>query len=103
MRHHVKYFKYNQTYVFDHGRHIPLNNVTLYISNTSDLFLIGSRKAETATTAVIDCSGKSTGFLFHNFSNIVISNLTFAACHIHKRKGPSVILRFLDGFDLHLL
>lgn len=100
MHRHDDYFKSNQTYVFDQGRHMPLINFTLNISNTSNLSLIGSKKAE---AAIIDCSGQSTGFLFQFFLNIIISDLTFVSCHIHKHKGPSAILVFLDGLDLHLL
>ena len=103
MRLHDDYFKSNQMYVLDHGRHIPLNNFTLNVGNKSNLSLIGSKKVETATDTSIDCRGQSVGFLFHHFSNIFISNLSFVACHIQKHKGSSAILMFLNGFDLHLL
>ena len=103
MYRHDEYFKSNQAYVFDQGRHFPLHNFILNISNISDLFLIGSKKVETATESVIDCSGQTTGFLFQYFSNIIISDITFAACHILKFKSPSAILMFLNGFNLHLI
>ena len=103
MRQHGEYFKSNQMYVFDQGRHAPLDDFVLHVNSTSNLFLTGSKKVETATMAVIDCNGQSTGFLFHFFSNIIISNLSFAACHIQKLKSASAILMFLNGFDLHLL
>ena len=98
-----KYFMPNQTYVFDHGKHTP--NFTLSVNNASNLFLIGSMGVETAKAAVIDCNGRSTRFLFQFFSNIVIANLTFSACHIQKpeSRSKSAILMFLSGSDLRLL
>ena len=96
-----KYFNSNQAYVFDHGKHTP--NFKLSVNNKTNLFLNGSKGVETDNAAIIDCNGQSTGFLFQFFSNIVIANLTFSACHIQRHHFPPAILNFFSGSDLYLL
>ena len=100
------YFMSNQIFVFDQGRHTPLDNFTLKVSDVTNLSLIGSRRVETSAEAVIDCKRRFTKFLFQHFSNITIANLTFSACQISKFAKhppiPSATLVFVWGFYLHI-
>ena len=54
MNHNVEYFK--QTYIFEHGRHSPLDNFTLKIKHKRNLVLVGQGEVERSEAAIIDCN-----------------------------------------------
>ena len=106
MNHNVEYFKSNQTYIFEHGKHSPLDNFTLKIKHKRNLVLVGQGEVERSEAAIIDCNGGSTKFLFQYFSNIIVANLTFSACTVQRyssTKHPSATLVFITGYYLQLL
>ena len=108
MNHSSEHFKSYETYVFQRGKHNPLDQFTLNISNVTNLKLVGPDKENTSEAAVIDCNGRSAAFVFRYSSNIIIENLTFSAC-IQKHNSDIKInhglatLTFYKGCHLSLL
>lgn len=99
-----RFFESHDTYVFQHGQHTPLDHVILDISNVTNLSLIGPGEAEGTKTAIINCNGKSNGFVFEQASNILIENITFFACvreHNTTMFGYPVLL-FSEGANISL-
>ena len=97
-----RYFNSYDTYVFQPGLHTPLDRFILNISNVTNLSFIGPGGAK---SAVVNCNGKSTGFIFRFSSNICIENITFFSCerkHGTKKIGYST-LSFQEGMHVSLL
>ena len=103
MNHSSEYFKSFETYIFQPGKHTPLNTSTLNFTNVTNLTLIGLN--DEASAAIVDCNGRFTAFEFTYFSNITIKHLTFSGC-IRKRDNTNnrlATLAFIDGTHLSLL
>ena len=99
------YFNSYDTYVFQHGQHTPLDQLILHIRNVTNLSLIGPGKAEGSKPAVINCNGKSAGFVFYLSSNILIENITFYACvrKDNTKTSGSPVISFYKGANVSLL
>ena len=90
-----QYFKSNEVYSFWSGKHKPLDNATVIISNVTSLKLIGNE-------AKINCNGMSAGFLFDHSTDITLQNLEFTSCtgyHFHYASAPLI---FISGCGLTL-
>lgn len=67
-KHSSEYFKSYQTYVFEHGNHTPINNVTLKIRGVTHLTFVGKHQGVdsdiSTRRAVVDCDGRANTFEF---------------------------------------
>ena len=65
------------------------------ISNVSNLTFTGNG-------AIINCDGKSMGFIFNHSANITLKNMEFVSCTRQHFHDAPATLTFVDGFGLIL-